>query len=117
MNSWEVWVGGEREASLRNMTLNRVGQLRHSRHLLTFLSQHGYEGTDKLVIVVGSPLVINLWERRHVGVSQLIFSEQLSLGQDRGTGSRGVTHLELLPFLHLLFETGLIVCNLGFYTL
>lgn len=28
--------------------------------LLTFLGQHGDEGTDELVVVVGSPLVIDL---------------------------------------------------------
>lgn len=34
---------------------------------LTFLRQHGDEGTDELIIVVGSPLVINLQtERRFI---------------------------------------------------
>lgn len=31
---------------------------------LTFLSQHGDEGADELIIVVGSSLVINLREKK-----------------------------------------------------
>lgn len=31
---------------------------------LTFLGQHGDEGTDELIVVVGPSLVVNLWEKR-----------------------------------------------------
>lgn len=55
-------------------------------HLLTFLSQHGYEGADELIIVVGPSLVINLWKRRQVRASQLTFSEQLVLGRGQRNG-------------------------------
>lgn len=37
-------------------------QLRHQNKPLTFLSQHGDEGTDEFIVVVGPSLVINLWK-------------------------------------------------------
>lgn len=100
------------------MALNRAGQLRPSRQLLTFLGQHGYESTDKLIIVVGPSLVIDLRKRRQVRASQLTLSVRAAGPWERTEdGQERVTHLELLPFLHLLLETGLVVCNLGLYTL
>lgn len=39
-------------------------QARASSKPLTFLSQHGDEGANELIIVVGPPLVVDLRERR-----------------------------------------------------
>ena len=92
---------------------------------LTFLGQHGDEGTDELIVVVGPSLVVNLWERR-MKTLQPISPEQpaVDLGKSqlwedpgRGPAAGEMTHLELLPLLHFLLEAGLIVCDLCFHTL